>query len=175
LLAELKTRGNYFFSVNATTRAPREDEVEGVDYYFVTKEQFQRMLDAGELLEHATVYGQEKGVPRAPIRDALSSGRDVLMRTDIQGARTIKQLVPGAVTIFLAPPSTAELRRRVRQRGGDSAEQVKVREMTSVQEIATSGEFDYQVVNDDLTTAADEIERIIARERNKRGRPDTSV
>jgi guanylate kinase len=157
-------------SVNATTREPRAGEVDGVDYYFMSKDQFQRMLDADELLEHAIVYGQEKGVPKMPIHKALQAGRDVVMRTDIQGARTIKQLVPGAITMFLAPPSEDELRRRVKKRGGDSEEQLRVRQETAERELAAAGEFDYTVVNDDVARAADEIEAIMARERERPGR-----
>ena len=133
LLAHLKSLGRpYYVSVNATTRDRRPGEADGVDYYFVSNEEFQRMLDEGELLEHALVYGQHKGVPKAPVREALASGRDVLMRTDIQGARTIKRLIPGAITIFVAPPSDEELRRRVQERGGDSDDQVKLRQETAV-------------------------------------------
>jgi guanylate kinase len=127
------------------------------------------MRDDGELLEHAVVYGQDKGVPRAPIREALASERDVLLRTDIQGARTIKRLVPGAITIFIEPPSEEELRRRVQIRGGDSTEQVRVRAQTAEQEMDAADEFDYTVINDELERAADEIEAIMSRER---GRPD---
>jgi guanylate kinase len=171
ILDHLKSLGRpYYFSVNATTREPRAGEREGVDYNFLSKEQFQRMLDDDELLEHAVVYGQEKGVPKAPIREALGQGRDVLMRTDIQGARTIKQLARGAITIFVTPPSEAELRRRVQKRGGDSAEQVRLREQTAVREMAAANEFDYTVVNDDLARAAAEIEKIMARERTHSGR-----
>jgi len=171
LLAHLKSPGRpYHVSVNATTRDRRPGEVDGVDYYFVSKEEFQRMLDDDELLEHAVVYGQEKGVPKAPIREALARGRDVLMRTDIQGARTIKRLVPGAITIFVAPPSGDELRSRVKKRGGDSDEQVKLRQETAVQEMAVADEFDYTVVNDDLARAGNEIDEIMSRERNRAGR-----
>jgi guanylate kinase len=171
LLAHLKSLGRpYHISVNATTREPRTGEVDGVDYYFVSHDGFRRMLEAGELLEHAVVYGQEKGVPKAPIREALEGGRDVVMRTDIQGARTIKQLLPGAITVFLAVPSEAELRRRVTKRGGDTPEQVKVRQETAQREIAAAGEFDYTVVNDSVARAADEIEAIMSRERERPGR-----
>lgn len=171
LLAHLKSQERpYHISVNATTREPRTGEVDGTDYYFVSKEEFQRMLDDGELLEHAVVYGQEKGVPKAPIREALVSGRDVVMRTDIQGARTVKRLVPSAITIFLAAPSGAELRRRVKKRGGDSDEQVRVRRETAEGEMAAAGEFDHTVVNDDVARAADEIEAIMSRERERPGR-----
>jgi guanylate kinase len=165
LLAELRSRSNsYHIAVNATTRKPRSGEQEGVDYFFVSKDEFQRMVSEGELLEHAIVYGQDKGVPRSPIRHALASGHDVLLRTDIQGARTIKRLVPGAITIFIGPPSEDELRRRVRERGGDSEEQVKLREEATREEMAAAAEFDYEVVNDDLQKCADEIEAIMSRE-----------
>ncbi len=175
LLAELSSRGSYYVAVNATTRPPRVGERDGVDYHFVTQEQFQRMLRDGELLEHALVYGQEKGVPRAPIRQALAQGQDVLLRTDIQGARTIKRLVPGALTIFVAPPSETELKRRVRSRGADTAEQVELRERIATEEMSAAGEFDYSVVNDDLAKCADEIEAIMSRERSRPGRKTVRV
>jgi guanylate kinase len=160
----------YAFAVTATTRPPRPAERNGVDYYFVSRNEFQRMIDDGELLEHAIVYGQEKGLPRAPVREMLDSGRDVLVRTDVQGARYIKSVAPGAVTIFIAPPSDAELERRLRSRGGDTGEQVRLRLETARQEIAGAGEFDHVVVNDDLAETAAEIERIIAEERSRPGR-----
>ena len=176
LLAELRSRSDaYHIAVNATTRDPRDGEQEGVDYYFVSNEEFQRMIRDSELLEHAIVYGQDKGVPRSPIRHALASGHDVLLRTDIQGARTIKRIVPGAVSIFIAPPSEDELRRRVRKRGGDSKEQVKLREETARQEMAAAPEFDYEVVNDDLQKCADEIEAIMSRERSRANREAVRV
>jgi guanylate kinase len=176
LLAKLRSSSeSYHIAVNVTTRAPRPDEEEGVDYYFVSKKEFERKLRDGELLEHAVVYGQDKGVPRSPIRHALASGQDVLLRTDIQGARTIKRLVPGAITIFVAPPSDAELRRRVRERGGDSEEQVKLREEIAKQEMAAATEFDYMVINDDVARAADEIQEIISGERDRAGREAVHV
>ncbi len=162
----------YDFAVTATTRPARPDERDGVHYHFVSREEFQRMIAAGELLEHAVVYGQDKGLPKAQVRQMLEAGRDVLMRTDVQGARYIKSIVPGAVTIFIAPPSDAELERRLRSRGGDSDEQVALRLQTAREEIARAGEFDYTLVNDDLEETAEEIERIIAEER---ARPDRAA
>jgi guanylate kinase len=171
LLAQLKSRSDsYHLSVNVTTRPLRSGETEGVDYHFVSKDDFQRMLDSDELLEHAIVYGQDKGVPKAPIRDALSRGCDVLLRTDVQGARTIKAIVPGAVTIFIAPPSERELRRRVKRRGTDSNEQVDIREQTAANEMAAAEEFDYIIVNEDIAQAVVGIETILARERDRPGR-----
>jgi guanylate kinase len=177
VLDELKRLPNrpYAFAITATTRPPRPAERDGVDYYFVSRDEFQRMVDAGELLEHAIVYGQQKGLPKAPVREMLDSGRDVLLRTDVQGARYIKSVAPGAVTIFIAPPSDAELERRLRSRGGDTAEQVQLRLKTARHEIAEAGEFDHVVVNDDLAESAAEIERIITEERSRPGRARINI
>lgn len=177
VLDELKKLPNrpYSFVITVTTRPRRPAERDGVDYYFVTKEEFQRLVDAGEMLEHAMVYDQEKGVPKATVRKLLESGRDALMRTDNQGARYIKSVAPGTVTIFIAPPSDAELEKRLRSRGGDTDEQVAIRLGTARKEMAEAGEFDYTVVNHDLVEAAAEIERIIAEERARPGRKPIEI
>jgi guanylate kinase len=127
------------------------------------------------MLEHAIVYGQEKGVPKDGVHKLLQSGRDAIMRTDNQGARHIKGIAPGTVTIFIAPPSDAELEKRLRTRGGDSEEQVAIRLETARKEMAEASEFDYTVVNDDLVEAAAEIERIIAEERARPGRKPIEI
>lgn len=160
----------YAFAITATTRPPRPAERDGVDYHFVSREQFQRMVENGDLLEHAIVYGQEKGLPKAQVREQLESGHDVLLRTDVQGARYIKSVAPGAITIFIAPPSDAELERRLRSRGGDTDEQVRLRLETARQEVAQAGYFDHLIVNEDLEKSVAEIERIIAEERSRPGR-----
>jgi guanylate kinase len=171
LIARLKVLDRpYHFAVNATTRPPRPHEVEGVDYYFLTEEQFDEYLSGGEFLEHATVYDQRKGVLKPPLREALAAGKDVLTRTDVQGARYIKSVCPGAVTIFLLPPTWDELEWRLRSRATDTPEQMELRLRTAREEIDAAGEFDHTVVNDDLDAAADEIERIIAAERARPGR-----
>ncbi len=176
VLNVLKQRGRpYHFTVTATTRLPRPGESHEVDYYFVSKEEFADMVARGELLEHAIVYGQEKGVPKSPIREALAEGRDVIMRTDIQGARHIKSIVSAAVTIFIAPPSFKELERRLRDRAADSAEQMDTRLRIAEEEMATEREFDHTVVNDDLNRCADEIERVLDRERQRDGRRSVSI
>lgn len=166
VLAHLKSAGRpYHFGVNATTRPPRPAEVEGVDYHFVSVPEFERMIAAGELLEHAMVYDQHKGVPKAPIREAIRRGQDVVFRTDIQGARTIKSIVPSAITIFVAAPSELELERRLRTRGEDAAEQMELRLRIAKEETAVAAEFDYTVVNDDLERCSAEIEAILSHER----------
>jgi guanylate kinase len=133
------------------------------------------MLEQNELLENAIVYGHHYGVPRAPIRAALAAGKDVILRTDIQGARTIKAAVPGTITVFIAPPSDAELERRLRGRAADSAEQIALRLRIAQDEMAAAPEFDRTVVNDDLERCAAEIEEIISRERSRDGRQPVRV
>jgi guanylate kinase len=153
------------FTITATTRAPRASERDGVDYYFYSVSEFEAMIERGELLEHARVYGDWKGVPKAPIVAALRAGRDVLMRTDVQGARYIQSAFPGAVTIFVNPPSREELERRLRDRAADDEEQARVRMKIASEEMAGAGEFGHAVVNDDLERCARDITAILERER----------
>jgi guanylate kinase len=163
----------YEVAVNATTRARRDGEVEGVDYYFVSKERFAQMVRDGELLEHAVVYGQEKGVTAGPIKDLLARGQTVVLRTDIQGARYIKTLVPATLTIFIGAPSNEELEHRLRSRDTETPDELRVRLETARTEMAAAGEFDYTVVNDDLDRCVAEVESIIGQERARSGRPET--
>ena len=170
LLAVLKAQGRpYHFAVTATTRPRRGDEIDGRDYYFLTPARFEEMAAAGELLENALVYGHRYGVPKDPVRQALASGRDVLMRTDVQGAATIKGAIPQAVTIFLAPASLADLEERLRRRATDSEETLRLRLAVARREMDAAGHFDHIVVNaeDRLEEAADRVERIIAAERER--------
>jgi guanylate kinase len=167
--------GSYGFPVNATTRDSRPNEQEGVDYFFVTTDEFARRLVQGDFLEHATVYGQKKGVLKEQVSRLLESGRDAILRTDIQGARYIKSVVPDAVTIFIAPPSLEEVEQRMRSRGGDSPEQVAFRLQTARDEMAAADEFDYTVINDDLAHCLEEIEAIIEQERARPDRRPTFV
>ncbi|GBD13639.1 Guanylate kinase [bacterium HR24] len=157
-------------AITATTRPPRPDEQHGVHYYFVSPEEFAAMLERGELLENAVVYGHRYGVPREPLRQAIARGQDVLLRTDVQGARYIKSRHPKAVTVFLLPPSLEELARRLRGRGQDSEEQVRLRLETARREMDAADEFDYRVLNDSLERALAEVEAIMERERARPGR-----
>jgi guanylate kinase len=157
-------------AITATTRPPRAGEEDGVDYYFYAPSEFEEMIERGELLEYARVYGDWKGVPRAPIAAALRKGRDVLMRTDVQGARYIGSQVPGAVTIFVNPPSMQELARRLRERAADDEDQTVIRTKIAAEEMAIAGEFGHMVINDDLDRAAAEIVGILESERSKPGR-----
>ena len=163
------------FAVTATTRPPREGETDGRDYHFVSDAEFERMIRDGELLEHAIVYGQHKGVPTSSVRRVLGAGKDVLLRTDIQGARFIKAQLPGALTVFVAPPSREEMERRLRDRDSETEDQIAIRLKTASEEMDAAGEFDHTVVNDDLERAATEIETIVARERERPGRQPLSL
>jgi guanylate kinase len=136
----------FHFVVTATTRPRRPNEVDGVDYHFVSEGEFMEMLEQDELLEHAMVYGQHKGIPKKQVREALKSGKDVIMRLDVQGAATIRRLVPEAVLIFLtAPPE--ELIRRLRKRETETLAGLERRTATALEELTRLDEFDYVVVN----------------------------
>ncbi len=170
LVERMKDRGAEFhFVVTATSREPRPGEVEGVDYFFVEPEAFRTMIEEDELLEHATVYGQYKGIPKEQVRAALRSGQDVLMRIDVQGAATIRRLIPEAVLIFLTAASEAELVERLRQRRTESAEQLQQRIETAREEMTRLPEFDYLVVNaaGSLDEAVDRVLRIISAEHHR--------
>ena len=138
---------NFYFVVTATTRPPRVGEVHGQDYFFVSNDEFARMIEANELLEYAVVYNDFKGIPKQQIRDALKSGRDVIMRVDVQGAATIRKLVPNAVSVFLMSESEDELVRRLRERKSETGDSLSLRIATARQEMKRTVEFDYFVVN----------------------------
>jgi guanylate kinase len=135
------------FVITATTRPQRPGEVDGVDYHFVTEETFRQMIIHEELLEHALVYGQYKGIPKDGIRAALGSGCDVVIRVDVQGAATVRQLVPQAVTIFLTAESEEALLERLRRRHTEDQSQLKRRINTARAELRRASEFKYRVVN----------------------------
>lgn len=149
------------FSVSATTRPARPGEVDGRDYTFVTRAGFDALIERGDLLEWAEVHGglQRSGTPRAPVEQALAEGRPVLVEVDLQGARSVKRVLPEAVTVFVAPPSMEELARRLTDRGTDTPEQRARRLRTAIEEMDAREEFDEVVVNDDLQAV---IGRLVA-------------
>jgi guanylate kinase len=159
------------FVVTATDRPMREGEVHGRDYVFVDTSEFERMKRDGELIEDAVVYGQLKGVPRVEVMRPFEAGRDVLARVDVQGAETLRRLVPDALLIFIAPPSLEELERRLRDRGSESEEEVGLRMEEAASEMKASKAFDYVVVNgtDELDATVRRVYEIIAAEKSKRG------
>jgi guanylate kinase len=148
LIGRMKEQGHPFhFVVTATTRPQRPDEEDGVNYIFVSMSEFADMIERQELLEYALVYGDYKGIPKQQVRDALASGKDVVMRLDVQGAATVRRLAPEAILIFLTAPSEEELVARLRRRKTESPGQLKIRIATSRQEMKRVKEFDYIVVN----------------------------
>jgi guanylate kinase len=153
-------------SVSVTTRPPRPDEIHGVHYLFVSDEAFDRMIDEGELLEWAAVVGHRSGTPRRAVEEALSHDRDVILEIDVQGAEQIRRLVPGAVLIFLAPPSMEELERRLRGRGSESEEAIASRLAIAEREMRERSRFDHVVVNDDLVRASSQVAAIIGASRS---------
>jgi guanylate kinase len=164
VLDELERRGHHFHRViTCTTRAPREGERDGVDYYFVSDAEFDALIARDGLLEHAEVYGRRYGVPRAQVEERLAAGDDVVVRTDVQGAASIRRLMPDAVLIFLAPPSLEDLEKRLQERGADDGERIERRLAAARGEMARSGEFEYVVVNEPgrLDEAVDGIEEIL--------------
>jgi len=162
----------FHFVVTTTDRPPRPGEVNGLDYHFVSTAAFDKMIANDELFEHAVVYGQHKGIPKAQVREALSSGMDVIMRLDVQGAATACQLVPEALAIFLVPPSIEVLIDRLRRRGSDSPAQLRKRMDTVLAEIGRIREFDYVVVNREgrLDETVKQIAAIISAERFRTAR-----
>lgn len=158
-------------SVSVTTRPKRQGEVEGVDYYFVGRERFDAMARDGELLEHATVFDNSYGTPAGPVEDALSAGRDVLFDVDWQGAQQMKQRrETDIVSVFILPPSTAELERRLRTRGRDPDDVVQRRMAKAADEISHYDGYDYVVVNDDLERCLAQVRAILVAERVRRQR-----
>ncbi len=158
------------FSVSATTRSPRAGERDGREYFFRSRDEFLRMVRDGEMLEHAEVFGQLYGSPREPVEAAIMAGRDVLFDIDWQGGQQIcnSALKAAAVTIFILPPSIAELERRLKTRAQDSAEVIAARMTKSQSEISHWAEYDYVLVNDDLERCFDRLTTIIQAERLKR-------
>lgn len=152
-----------YFSVSMTTRAPRPGEIDGEDYYFVSPEEFQRRIDAGDMMEWAEIHGglQRSGTPAEPIDAALAVGRPVLVEVDIVGARSIVAVRPDAETVFLAPPSWEELVARLTGRGTESPEVIERRLKTARTELDAAPEFQHIVVNDDIDKAVAEIGAIL--------------
>lgn len=163
----LDTCNDLSFSVSATTRQQREGETEGVDYFFVTKERFQQMIDNNELLEHAEYVGNYYGTPRKAVLDKIENGSSILLDIEVQGAEQVKDQFPEAVTMFVIPPSWEELERRLVNRGTDSMEKIQARLKQAKSEIEKIENYDYIIVNDVLETAISEVISIIATQNYK--------
>jgi guanylate kinase len=159
----------FHFVVTATSRPKRKGEIDGVDYFFVSADEFVAMIERDELLEHALVYDEHKGIPRRQVRDAFASGQDVIMRIDVQGAETICQLYPDALLIFLSTQNEGELIARLKARRTESEEKLQLRIETAREELHKVELFDYYVLNadDQLDATVDAILAIIASEHRR--------
>lgn len=155
------------YSISATTRAPRPGEVDGREYYFISRDEFKAWIADGKFLEYAEVYGNFYGTPLNKIRERLNRGEDILLEIDVQGALNVKRKMPEGVYIFLLPPSLDELKRRIEGRGTETPESLNRRLTNAVAEIKIGLEYDYVVVNDSVDAAAAQIKTILAAERCK--------
>lgn len=152
------------FSVSMTTREPREGEVHGKDYYFVTREEFIANIEAGNFLEHAEKFDTLYGTPKEMVLNRLERGRNIILDIDVQGALQVRKAMPEAILIFILPPSLTELRKRLEGRGTESADKVEKRIGEALNEIRVIGEYDYYLVNDDLDSAVERIRNIMTAE-----------
>ncbi len=148
-------------SVSVTTRPPRPSEVDGIDYFFVDDDAFDRMIRAGELLEWAEIVGHRSGTPRGFVEDRLAVGRDVILEIDVVGASQIRDRIPGSILIFIEPPSMEELERRLRGRGTETEDRIRLRMETATWELEQRAWFDHVIVNDDLERASSQVAAII--------------
>jgi len=156
------------YSISATTRQPRQGEVDGQDYFFLDQAEFCRRIEQGEFAEWAEVHGHLYGTLRSVLTEEMASGKDVILELDVLGMRNLKGILPDAVTIFIAPPSLEELERRLRNRGTENDATIQLRLKNAEMEMAALDEYDYVVVNDDVQAAISQVEKIIAEERRPR-------
>ena len=161
---------NYEYSISMTTRNPREGEVDGVDYFFKSRDEFEALIEQGGLLEHAQFVGNYYGTPLAYVNETLDAGRDVFLEIEVQGAKQIREKAPDALFIFLAPPSLSELKSRLVGRGTETADVIAKRIATAEEELEMMSLYDYVVENDEVTNACDKINAIIKAEHCRRER-----
>ncbi len=161
---------DYIYSISATTRKPRGEEVDGVDYMFMTEPEFEKAKDSNEFIEHACYVNNWYATPKAPLRASIAEGKVVMLDIDIQGGKSIKKQLPESITIFILPPSLEELKNRLKGRNTDSDNIINERLDTAIHELNVWNEYDYVVVNDDLDDAVAEVDSIINVERLKTNR-----
>ena len=164
ICSELLKSEDLVLSISMTTRAPRGKEVDGVSYYFVSHEEFQKTIDEGGLLEWAEIYNNRYGTPKAPVLKKLDAGKDVILEIEMQGAMQVKKNYPQCVLIFVLPPSLSELKKRLIARGTETPEQIELRTRTTLDEIKKIKDYSYFIINDDLSTALQDARTIIRAE-----------
>lgn len=165
VLAEVLKDPQFFYSVSATTRKPRDGEIDGVNYYFYSKEEFEDLMAKGGVLEYAEYCGNYYGTPKQAVEEKLSQGKNVILEIEVQGAMKIKKSRPDAVFVFILPPSLNELRRRLNKRGTEAQDVIERRLSEAAGEIRTAFEYDYIIINDDVEKAAENIKTVIAAEK----------
>ena len=162
ILAEVLDKTGAFLSVSCTTRGPREGEVNGVNYHFITQDEFDKMIEENAFLEYARFVGKSYGTPAKPVHDAISEGRDAILEIETNGAFQVKERRPESVSIFILPPSIKELERRLRKRGTETEEVIAKRVAEAVGEIEKSPRYNYVIMNDDLDDAVRDFELVIS-------------
>ncbi|MGN0699702.1 MAG: guanylate kinase [Oscillospiraceae bacterium] len=158
------------YSVSATTRAPREGEVDGVHYHFCTRDEFERMIKGGEVLEYTEYCGNYYGTPRKGVEDLLAEGKDVILKIEVEGAMNIKRIFPECCLVFILPPSLAELERRLRKRGTETEDKIILRTKQAKSELEFAKNYDYYIVNGELEVAVDDLLAVIRAEKLRAAR-----
>lgn len=161
IMKELLKKYDYDLSISATTRTPRDGEVHGKDYYFHTRDEFQQMIQNGELIEWAEYVGNYYGTPRKYVEEQLNAGKDVLLEIEMQGGMLVKEQFPDALLIFISPPSAEILKQRLTGRGTESPEEIEKRLLRAVEEVQYMKDYDYIIVNDELEDAVEKVNDLI--------------
>ena len=165
ILGEILKDEGFYYSISATTRAPREGEQDGVNYHFITKEEFEQRIARGGMLEYAQYCGNYYGTPKKEVEQMREAGRDVILEIEVEGAMKVRSLCPDAVFLFIAPPSVEELRRRLNKRGTEAAEVIEERVAQASRELSYADRYDYIIVNGELEKAIDDFRTIVRAEK----------
>lgn len=165
LLAEILKDKDYYYSVSATTRSPREGEVDGVNYHFATREEFEGLIKSDGMLEYAQYCGNYYGTPKKEVEKKLSEGKNVILEIEVQGAMQVKKIAPEGVFVFILPPSVSELKKRLLKRGTEEISVIEKRVSEAVGEIKYAEKYDYVIINDDLSKAVDDFKTVISAEK----------
>lgn len=165
ILGEILKDDSFYYSISATTRAPREGEQDGVNYHFITKEEFEQRIAQGGMLEYAQYCGNYYGTPKKEVEQMRDAGRDVILEIEVEGAMKVRALCPDAVFLFIAPPSVEELRRRLNKRGTEAAEVIEERVSQASRELSYATRYDYIIVNGELEKAIQDFRTVVRAEK----------
>lgn len=165
ILGEILKDDSFYYSISATTRAPREGEQDGVNYHFITKEEFEQRIAQGGMLEYAQYCGNYYGTPKKEVEQMRDAGRDVILEIEVEGAMKVRALCPDAVFLFIAPPSVEELRRRLNKRGTEAAEVIEERVSQAARELSYADRYDYIIVNGELEKAIQDFHTVVRAEK----------